>query len=316
MNIKRILLILTSIIIVIISQNIFAQGGNPFAAPTEAMDTLNNAPTGAGGAGQVALDRARTTTAAQPVGRGGASSGRGGASFGRGGAVTTVQPVIPGAEGAALQPAADGSAQPQAPPEIPKVKVITGEKITCAVCGVLLQDVTEKEVPEEEQADYFDDGTHGDAEADDGIYTNVVERKDMIGSECADVLQKTVALINGADELDSMDFYRLHVTTNEPLSALPITRQQERTKDERLKEWNDKFLRKFRKDPNDPKSEFYSVYIPPPPEVPSILPPTVPRETTQQATQTRGGGGGQDIRGGYYDTSRLNVRGATTSGGR
>ncbi len=80
-----------------------------------------------------------------------------------------------------------------------------------------------------------------------------------------------------ANEESVMHFYRLHVATINPLEsnpAMPKLLEKEQQRDELLRDWNARFLAPYRKDKNDPKSDFYQLYVPEPPAVPQYpVPP-------------------------------------------
>lgn len=263
---QKMIIFLLSLVTIICIGNVLGQL-NPYAPPS-AIDNLSGASTGPNPTAYI--NRARVA-AGQPVPANAP-------------AAPPTSPVGATAYGA-MPPAAPGIAPqgtplpggPVSTPQPRLIKVRAGERIYCHVCGLLLQDAVEKDVPEDQKAKYYDDGTHGDAEANDGIYSNIVERKDVLGPVCNELLQRTVATIRNAEQLSPLEFYRLHATADDRLSMLPKSRDEERERDMRLKEWNDKFLRSYRKNPNDSTSEFYPVYVPPPPELPKVPPPTAPQ---------------------------------------
>ncbi len=156
------------------------------------------------------------------------------------------------------------------------VMVIGGQRVRCAVCGTLLEDVRRAQVPEiVAKTQFYDDGTHGDIEAGDGEYTNITERSDeFLGSECNALKERLLSLLRYCEEADSLQFFRLYATTTEPISQITKSRYEEQERDAKLKEWNERFLRMFRKNPDDPTSGFYPLYVPIPPETPGApMPP-------------------------------------------
>ena len=56
-----------------------------------------------------------------------------------------------------------------------RVKVIAGQRVYCLIFpDKMIDDARFFEVPESQiEGNYYDDGTHGDEIADDGIYTNI-----------------------------------------------------------------------------------------------------------------------------------------------
>lgn len=74
-----------------------------------------------------------------------------------------------------------------------------------------------------------------------------------------------------ADEASTMLFFGYHICSLNPVSenpAFPNILEKEKQRDELLRDWNNKFLAAFRTDKNDPKSDFYQVYVPEPPALP------------------------------------------------
>jgi len=193
---------------------------------------------------------------------------------------------------AGARPAAAGAAAPgppapwvaasapgQGPTPTPTpvmVMVIGGQRVRCVVCGTLLEDVRRAQVPEiVAKTQFHDDGTHGDAEAGDGEYTNITEHNDeFLGPECNALKQRLLSLLHYCEETDSLQFFRLYATTTEPISQITKSRYEEQERDAKLKEWNERFLRMFRKNPDDPTSGFYPLYVPIPPKPPEApMPP-------------------------------------------
>ena len=151
-----------------------------------------------------------------------------------------------------------------------------GQRVRCAVCGTLLEDVRRAQVPEiVAKTQFHDDGTHGDTEAGDGEYTNITEQNDeFLGPECNALKQRLLSLLHYCEDTDSLQFFRLYATTTEPISQITKSRYEEQERDAKLKEWNERFLRMFRKNPDDPTSGFYPLYVPIPPKTPEApMPP-------------------------------------------
>jgi hypothetical protein len=304
---------------------------NPFAPPSASEPLTSASPTG-GLTASTYTGRARAAAAVAnapaPAVAPPAAAPRGVADrvnagppgeFGKG----TGQPA-PEVAVAAPAPAV----APAATPAIKFVKVLAGERIKDAVNGTLLEDIHYEYVPETMLKDrFYDDGTHGDQEAGDGLYTNITERSDVLGSASNDIKLQLFSLLRTTEETSPLDFFRLHVTTSEPISSIPSDITQEKLRDERLKEWNRKFLRGYRKNPDEPTSEFYPVYVPQPPRVPVNNPPMPPgfnpveqerlQEEAKRANVTGGGGGfrgiGAEVEGApqgaassrYYDRSKM-----------
>lgn len=190
-------------------------------------------------------------------------------------------PAAAGAGAAQPQPqqwvAAPQPGQGPTPTPTPvMVTVLVGQRIRCAVCGTLLEDVRRTQVPEiVAKTNFYDDGTHGDAEAGDGEYTNISERDDeFMGPECNALKERLLSLLRYCEDTSSLEFFRLYATTTEPISQITKGRFEEQERDAKLKEWDERFLRMFRKNPDDPTSEFYPLYVPLPPETPRApMPP-------------------------------------------
>jgi hypothetical protein len=162
------------------------------------------------------------------------------------------------------------------------------------------------------KANYYDDGSHGDVEAGDGEYTNIVEINDeYMGPECNALKERLLSLMDYCEDTDSLNFFRIYATTTEPISQITKSRYEEQERDAKLKEWNERFLRMFRKNPDDPSSAFYPLYVPLPPETPKApMPPGFnpilaeqlrqeqERQQQQQAAGARPGGEGGSVMGG------------------
>lgn len=241
---------------------------NPFA-PSSAMDTMNEGSATGGLSSSTYLDRARDVGIAP---RPAAPRNAGKEDIGDNSSLMY-------AEGMERTPRGRGRTGPQQPSSAPMatpvptpkmIRVLSGSRVQCAVTGVVLEDIVYKEVPEAEKGNYYDDGTHGDAEAGDGTWTNITIRNDVMSPEAHAILQRLMTLLNNIEDTESMDFYRLNVATSEPLSSLPKQIDEEQDRDIKLTEWNDRFLRMFRQKENDPLSAFYPLYLPPPPSYPNV----------------------------------------------
>jgi len=296
-----------------------AQGPNPFA-PSSAMDTLNEAPVGGGLSTGTYLDRARQVGVAPRP----AAPKR---DNKQGGMINPEMPMYAEMGTMTRTPGRTGRQQPAAsmatPVPTPKqIRVLSGSRVQCAVSGALLEDIVYKEVPETEKGGYYDDGSHGDAEAGDGTWTNITIRNDVMSPESHAILQRLMTLLNNIEETEPMDFYRLNVASSEPLSSMPKQIDEEQDRDIKMTEWNDRFLRMFRVSENDPQSAFYPIYIPPPPSYPNIpLPggfqpvikatptPTGPGSMTMGRGMNITGEGSPGQLGNYYR------RGGASSGG-
>lgn len=283
-------------------------------APPGAMDTLNQGPVGPGGAGARALNQAR-------------------------GAAGPAQ-QLPG--GAAAQPGT--SPFGQAMQQFRTIKVISGTRVFDAVTGELLDDADEIEIPETEKENYFDDGTHGDVQAEDGKFTRVTERSDVIGWMHQRFKEALIEKIQMAERMDPLEFYGLTLLSTEryepeprklawqlvpnsdggpgmtlaerPTEApirVPKQREMIQRKNEKLigpegqeGGWAYDFLERYRIDKGELRSEFYSPYVPLPPRPPESQPPAGfnPFPNPSPSGPSGGGGGGAGGIGGEFGGGR------------
>jgi hypothetical protein len=162
--------------------------------------------------------------------------------------------------------------QQATPTPLPTIKVLVGKRVSCSVCGTLLEDAVQLDVLQSDQDKYLDDGIHDNGIANDGIRGNVETIKDRyIGPECNSVKNRLVNVVRNAEHMSPMEFYRYHIMRLDPITGhpeMPSVLDKEQQRDEALRDWNNKFLADYRIDKNDPKSEFFQLYIPDPPQVP------------------------------------------------
>lgn len=237
------------------------QPSNPFASP-QAMDTMSEGSV-TGGVSTSYIDRARQVGIAPKAQQKAPAQSKG--EFDEMAMMEMGMTRAPrGSRANAQQPMATPIPTPK------QIRVLTGSRVQCAVSGEILEDIVYRDVPEWEKDNYFDDGTHGDAEAGDGTYTNITIRNDVMSPTSHVVLQRLLTLTENIEGMEPMDFYRLNVVTSEPLSTLPKQIDEEQDRDMKMSEWNDRFLRMFRVRENDPQSEFYPLYVPPPPAHPNV----------------------------------------------
>ena len=90
------------------------------------------------------------------------------------------------------------------------VMVKTGERVYCAYCGRKLEDTVHlEEVPLEQAKDFYDDGTHFDEFARDGLPTNVTESRDTyIGPYCTDLKRRLVNYLGKIRRPETWGYYR------------------------------------------------------------------------------------------------------------
>jgi hypothetical protein len=173
------------------------------------------------------------------------------------------------------------AAQPMVP-SLPTFKVLTGERVYSRLqLGTsppeLLQDaeiVSVMGMLSDVRTKYYDDGTHGDTKANDGIWSYVTERNDVISPAEFRIMNRIIASLAAAEQTDPHEFFRLPVTTTDPLSQLPQHMDWEAQRDEKISEWNRLVLREFRMNTDDTTSRFWPVFVPPPPPAPEMeIPP-------------------------------------------
>lgn len=189
--------------------------------------------------------------------------------------------------------------QIQLPDPIATEEVLTGRRVYDAVSGALLEDAIKITVRRQDVAAY-DDGTNDNGLVGDGIKGKVLtSRNEYIGQFSNMVKNELIHAIHNAEQIDPMVYYGHHVAKVRPdrveglkRYGLPlhsnedferadaggvvkdfasiITLEEER--DGLVKNWNDKFLARYRVDPNDPQSDYFAVFVPSPPLTPSSYP--------------------------------------------
>ncbi len=197
-------------------------------------------------AGQFALDRARTAAGQAPAGVNPEDFAR----FEMGTRAMTGE-----------------QAEPAPAPEIRMIPVVEGEMIISAKSGEVLQKPERKMVPETMKDQYFDDGTHGDEVAGDGIYSNVVVRKDVISKKEYTQRIALENLINKMSDDRPVDFYRVYVSADSPNPKIPSTQYWRTKKNDFIDDYKTRILAPYK----DEKGEFYPVYEPPKPQVPNAM---------------------------------------------
>lgn len=316
------------------NQSAMAQGG-AFLAPPEAMDTLSGASTGGGDFGG-ALDRANNAAAAANAATAGGGLGALPAAPAQPVyAEPGVIPTQPGGYGGAgtVGTALNAAGQAVAGVIPLTVTVIDGTRIFDAITGELLDDAVEKKVSEEERANYFDDGTHGDITPDDGTFTRVDERRDVIGQSSQRVKERLLQALVSAEALNPLEFYGFNIMSlsvgqeqartrvwqlvpdpeggpgqvlreqdvENPV-RLPSFREWQVELDGTVKNnWSMRFLHEYRKNKDSLTSDFYTMYVPFPPQMPTTSPPAlgswqpfggVKIERVERPRRNSGGGGG------------------------
>ena len=276
----------------------------------------------------------------------------GGNPLGAARAVAGQQAPYASAQPGAPFPGAIPGAPGFAPIEEPKITVITGTRVFDAVSGFLLDDAQMKRVPATEQGNYYDDGTHGDLEPEDGIFTFVEDRNDVIGQSNQRVKEQLVRALQLADEYTPQQFFGLRLLTLQRTVAAPRTRawamtrdpngvghmleereveqpvtvpnyrDKQMEKDSRIKnDWAFRFLQEYRVNKDSLTSDFYSMYVPQPPPLPAVAPPpgvqwrpfSDPQSLLRQQQASMQGGSQLGLGGG--DGMGMDAGGAVGGGG-
>jgi hypothetical protein len=107
------------------------------------------------------------------------------------------------------------------PKEEKKYTVIEGVHEWCVKCGKELRKPKRKEVLESQLSGFYDDGTHGDEVAGDGIYSNVTEERDRLDDQCWEELQSFRRLVEHAQQDSPVEFYMVYSATEDPQSNPP-----------------------------------------------------------------------------------------------
>ncbi len=176
--------------------------------------------------------------------------------------------VQPSAQGQGTEQG--GQAQP-AQPQIPKVTVVEGKLIISKITKEVLEEPEKKQILQTELGDnYYDDGTHGDVKAGDGIYTNVEIIKDKYISPLSNYYRKRlVELVNKAMNMDPLEFSGDFAAAISDFSELDNIDDLRIERDRILETFRAKILAPYKINPEDPYSRFYPVYFPPAPKPPS-----------------------------------------------
>lgn len=253
----------------------WAQGLNPFA-PAPASDALNSAsPTGGLNA---TTYTGRATAAAAAYG-----GGKDGMGFAPppGGMPPQYAGYPPGGVYGAV-PGQLGFAAPTPTQGPPPATVVTGERVYShlqfgAFPPELLQDAERIQVPgviKELSKQYFDDGSHGDIKAGDSVWSYITRRNDVMSPEEFRILNRIISALTAGEDTDPREFFRLPVATTEPLSELPQMMDLEGRRDDKITEWDKRVLAEFRVTKDDVTSQFWPVFVPPPPSAPRMeIPP-------------------------------------------
>jgi len=195
-------------------------------------------------AGQFALDRARNAAGQAPAG-------------------VNPQDYARFEQGSQSMMGTQGQdTTPAAAPEIRMIPVVEGEMVISAKSGEVLQKPEQKMVPETMKDQYFDDGTHGDEVAGDGIYSNVVVRKDVISQQEYKQRVALEALINRMSDDRAVDFFGVYIAADSPNPKLQSTQYWRSKKSDFIEDYKNRVLAPYK----DEKGEFYPVYEAPKPK--------------------------------------------------
>ncbi|MCC5877806.1 MAG: hypothetical protein JJU11_16420 [Candidatus Sumerlaeia bacterium] len=274
------------------SQQAYAQGG-AFMPPLDAMDELNQAPVGGGGAFGGAVDRARG--AANQTQGGFGAEGAGGA-FGPGGVGggDFVDPY--GGFGMPQQQ----QFTPYVPP--PTVRAWGGERV------VQFTPDPDRDINDYEREDILADareirvlatgqGAYPNVVRDgnEDVFTNIVIRRDYISPEAGVVRTRMIQTLRFMSSLNPREFTLVRVATTDPISPFPLMLDLEAEQDERLQQWFEDFMEPYL-NLEDDGEDFTLVrsFVAPPPMAPNIpLPANFnPATEVQEGQEGQPGAGG------------------------
>lgn len=190
----------------------------------------------------------------------------------------------------------------QAPPpvELAKDPVYVGRRVFDAVSGGLLEDAVGITVRQSDLSAYLDDGINDNGIANDQIYGNVMtSRNQFIGYFSNVVKNYLIHAVHNAEQIDPMVFSGHHIAKIDPAPVdglkrygLPLPGEDdpsyvavvnvepdfpsildlERQRDDSVRGWNQRFLAKYRMNPEDPQSEYFPVFVSTPPLTPTNYP--------------------------------------------
>ncbi len=130
-----------------------------------------------------------------------------------------------------------------------------------------------------------DNGIEGD-----GIRGDVQTVRDKyIGTASNSIKNRLINLVRNAEALDPLTFYGYHIAVVDPTTQhpdMPNYLEKQAQQDDAAREWNNRFLADYRIDKNNPRSEFFQLYVP---EAP-MLPQTYPLPPGYVAPQKLGAG--------------------------
>jgi hypothetical protein len=173
--------------------------------------------------------------------------------------------------------------------------VLRGNRVYDAVTNALLEDAYQVAVPLTEKDRYADDGVHDNGIEGDGIRGQVtVVKGQFVGAETNAIKNQLIRLVRNAEAMPIPQFYGFHimaVNPNEegPAGKAPNVLEKEANRDQLLRDWNAKFLADYRTKKDDPRSDYYQLYVPDPPQLPTY--PVPPGYVAPQKQVETGPGG-------------------------
>lgn len=204
-------------------------------------------------------------------------------------------------------PGVGATASPTASPT-PLFDAWQGQRIIDAVSSrthpdnpIILDDPRKIKITEEEKNNYSDDGvSQNDLEANDQVYTQIIapDYSSYIGGTTEFFLRRIIVMLRNAEEMSPLDFFGHNALAMDRFSSLPSFRAKQREQMEKIayadapggfSGWSQSFLKNYRKDPTEPNSGFFQLYVPRPPAPPSSNPPSrpwLPRNNRASQTNT------------------------------
>jgi uncharacterized membrane protein YgcG len=160
------------------------------------------------------------------------------------------------------------------PPKPKTILALTGQKIEDHVTRLLLEDIHFEHVPESRKGEFYDDGTHGDLVAGDNIWTNYTTINEVLSPESNYLKLVYLRMLELTEDMNPIEFFGIPVATDEPLSPLPKLSDNERDRDETfMRQWHQRFLALYRQAADDPKSDFYPIFVSSAPNKPDVPAP-------------------------------------------
>ncbi|MCX7020064.1 MAG: hypothetical protein WCK47_06170 [bacterium] len=199
------------------------------------------------------------------------------------------------------QPGMQGQTGMATPIPVPTIQVLVGKRVYDAVTGAIIEDAMQLTVPESDKDKYYDDGSRDNGVAGDNIRGNVETiRGKYISPETNAIKNRMITVVRKADVISPLHFSGYYVVSagaGRDKPDVPTWLELEKERDEFARDWNNKFLANYRADKNDPRSEFFQIYVPEPPQIPKYPVPygyTSPQQRfkalADQALNQAGGG--------------------------